>query len=257
MADIAARVEGKSSLGRLGLLVHATAGYVDPGWDTFWGLGFAIQRADGRTFVGHGGSCPGYRSQLLLDMDDEIATVFMANASGVDTGKFVRGMYDLLAPALRAAAGREDEGDERVAEDGAPSSPRATNAAAVSSPAAASPAASPPLSDYVGTYSVQPWGGETAVVLWKGGLALLPLPSKWAIEYGEPIDTTAYGPEAADDPLLGEVPVLLLSAWARDVDVWSGWMAGADAYVTKPMDVDDLLTQITRLTVAGPGRLVS
>lgn len=27
------RVEGKSSLGRLGLLIHATAGYVDPGWD--------------------------------------------------------------------------------------------------------------------------------------------------------------------------------------------------------------------------------
>jgi len=31
--DIVARVEGKSSLGRLGLLVHATAGYVDPGWN--------------------------------------------------------------------------------------------------------------------------------------------------------------------------------------------------------------------------------
>ncbi len=30
--DIVARVDGKSSLGRLGLLVHATAGYVDPGW---------------------------------------------------------------------------------------------------------------------------------------------------------------------------------------------------------------------------------
>jgi dCTP deaminase len=26
-------VEGKSSLGRLGLLIHSTAGYVDPGWD--------------------------------------------------------------------------------------------------------------------------------------------------------------------------------------------------------------------------------
>ncbi len=34
-----------------------------------------------------------------------------------------------------------------------------------------------------------------------GPLALLPLPSKWVIEYGEPIDTTAYGPEAADDPM--------------------------------------------------------
>ena len=30
--DIVARLEGKSSLGRIGLLVHSTAGYVDPGW---------------------------------------------------------------------------------------------------------------------------------------------------------------------------------------------------------------------------------
>jgi dCTP deaminase len=33
LADhLVARVEGKSSLGRLGLLVHATAGFIDPGW---------------------------------------------------------------------------------------------------------------------------------------------------------------------------------------------------------------------------------
>lgn len=31
-ADIVARLEGKSSLGRIGLLVHATAGYIDPGF---------------------------------------------------------------------------------------------------------------------------------------------------------------------------------------------------------------------------------
>lgn len=30
--DIAARVEGKSSLGRLGLAVHITAGFIDPGF---------------------------------------------------------------------------------------------------------------------------------------------------------------------------------------------------------------------------------
>ncbi|HQR27613.1 MAG TPA: dCTP deaminase [Nocardioides sp.] len=30
--DVAARVEGKSSLGRLGLLTHATAGFIDPGF---------------------------------------------------------------------------------------------------------------------------------------------------------------------------------------------------------------------------------
>ena len=31
--DIVARLEGKSSLGRLGLQVHSTAGFVDPGFD--------------------------------------------------------------------------------------------------------------------------------------------------------------------------------------------------------------------------------
>jgi dCTP deaminase len=30
--DLVARIEGRSSLGRLGLLIHSTAGYVDPGW---------------------------------------------------------------------------------------------------------------------------------------------------------------------------------------------------------------------------------
>jgi dCTP deaminase len=30
--NVVARIEGKSSLGRLGLLIHATAGFVDPGW---------------------------------------------------------------------------------------------------------------------------------------------------------------------------------------------------------------------------------
>jgi dCTP deaminase len=33
--DMVARLEGKSSLGRLGLLIHSTAGFVDAGWDGY------------------------------------------------------------------------------------------------------------------------------------------------------------------------------------------------------------------------------
>lgn len=33
--DIVARLEGKSSLGRVGLLIHSTAGFVDPGFDGY------------------------------------------------------------------------------------------------------------------------------------------------------------------------------------------------------------------------------
>jgi 1-acyl-sn-glycerol-3-phosphate acyltransferase len=35
-----------------------------------------------------------------------------------------------------------------------------------------------------------------------GPLGLVPLPSKWIIEFGEPLDTAHYGPAAADDPML-------------------------------------------------------
>ena len=33
--DLVGRLEGKSSLGRLGLLIHSTAGFVDPGFDGY------------------------------------------------------------------------------------------------------------------------------------------------------------------------------------------------------------------------------
>ena len=35
-----------------------------------------------------------------------------------------------------------------------------------------------------------------------GLLGLIPLPSKWIIEFGAPVDTTALGPHAADDPMM-------------------------------------------------------
>lgn len=31
--DLVSRIEGKSSLGRLGLIIHSTAGFIDPGFD--------------------------------------------------------------------------------------------------------------------------------------------------------------------------------------------------------------------------------
>ena len=35
-----------------------------------------------------------------------------------------------------------------------------------------------------------------------GPLGLVPLPSKWLIAFGEPIETASYGPAAAEDPML-------------------------------------------------------
>jgi len=37
---------------------------------------------------------------------------------------------------------------------------------------------------------------------WLGALGLVPLPSKWWLEFGDPIETAGFGAEAADDPIL-------------------------------------------------------
>ncbi|HET9172464.1 MAG TPA: lysophospholipid acyltransferase family protein [Actinospica sp.] len=47
-----------------------------------------------------------------------------------------------------------------------------------------------------------PYVPVTPTFPWLGPLGLVPLPSKWYIVFGEPIDTSAYDPSAADDPML-------------------------------------------------------
>ena len=122
--------------------------WVDPDWTTHWGLGFAVWRNDDKTFVGHGGSCPGYRSQLLLQTDEKIAAVAMANAMGVDAGKYARVAYEIMSPAVKQALDSSREVE----------------------------AAGSELEVYAGTYDTA-WGGEYAVFPWKGDLGLLYLPN--------------------------------------------------------------------------------
>ncbi len=47
-----------------------------------------------------------------------------------------------------------------------------------------------------------PYVPVTPTFPWLGPLGLIPLPSKWYIAFGEPIDTSAYDPGSADDPML-------------------------------------------------------
>jgi len=47
-----------------------------------------------------------------------------------------------------------------------------------------------------------PYFPLTPTFPWLGPLGAVPLPSKWLIEFGEPIETAALGSAAADDPML-------------------------------------------------------
>jgi 1-acyl-sn-glycerol-3-phosphate acyltransferase len=47
-----------------------------------------------------------------------------------------------------------------------------------------------------------PYFPLTPTFPWLGLLGVVPLPTKWTIEFGDPIDTVGHGPEAAEDPIL-------------------------------------------------------
>ncbi|MEV7871082.1 lysophospholipid acyltransferase family protein [Streptomyces sp. NPDC088124] len=47
-----------------------------------------------------------------------------------------------------------------------------------------------------------PYFPITPTFPWLGPLGALPLPTKWTIQFGEPIPTDGYPPEAAEDPML-------------------------------------------------------
>lgn len=52
-------------------------------------------------------------------------------------------------------------------------------------------------------------------------------------------------------PQTREIPVVVLTAKTNDADVWEGWGSGADYYMTKPFDLDELLRFLDYLEVNG------
>jgi CubicO group peptidase (beta-lactamase class C family) len=124
--------------------------WMDPDGSALRGIGFAISVRDSKTFVGHGGSCPGHRTQLDLQTREKIATIAMSNGGDINTGAFTRMAYNIVGPSLR----------------------RAADPAAVP----AKPA-DPLLQKYTGVYGTG-LGGETAVIVWDGQLALVSLPAE-------------------------------------------------------------------------------
>ena len=125
--------------------------FVDPSWETTWGLGFSVTRStpDNKTFVGHGGSCPGFQTQLSMQPDEKIAAVAMSNGMDVNAGALARGIYDIIAPAVKAAS--SDSTGKLTALD-------------------------PSLERYLGTYA-NAWRGETEIMAWEGALVAVALPS--------------------------------------------------------------------------------
>ncbi len=120
--------------------------WMDPDWNTSWGLGFSVYKGpDGKKWVSHGGSCPGYRSVIQLNPSTKRAYVVMINAGGENPSKYARGIHQIL-DKVKTGKPFEDEPKKD-------------------------------LSGYEGFYDPSPWSSEVYVTAWEGKLALVYLPT--------------------------------------------------------------------------------
>lgn len=116
--------------------------WVDPDFNTYWGLGFSVRETDGEKVVGHGGSCPGYRTALSITPEQELSIIVMINSMD-NPGKY----GNEIAKILKKAKGKKKAKD------------------------------APNLTPFVGMYNYQPWSSEVQIVEWYGQLAALYMPT--------------------------------------------------------------------------------
>lgn len=118
--------------------------WTDPDFELTWGLGFSVYKgSDGSKWVGHGGSCPGYRSTLQLNLKSKMAYSVMINASGTNPSKYLRAIHSIIAKTETISKEKSEVN----------------------------------LDDYTGLYSSQPWGSEHVISTWNGKLVSLSLPN--------------------------------------------------------------------------------
>ena len=86
--------------------VHWTAPDMD---GATWGLGFALWQDSNKTFVGHGGYCPGYRTSYVTRLQDKLAIIVIVNVNDVSPSTLADGIGSLLAPAIKNAAKNKSE----------------------------------------------------------------------------------------------------------------------------------------------------
>ena len=87
--------------------------WLEPDWQHGWGLGFGLMRHGGHSYIGHGGSLRGYRSQLLLRPHDRMAVVALTNADDGDPQRFVEKAFAWLAPHIGQLGGATSDSDRR------------------------------------------------------------------------------------------------------------------------------------------------
>jgi CubicO group peptidase (beta-lactamase class C family) len=123
-----------------------------------WGLAYGARRYGDQTLWGHGGYCPGVRTEFVMRVPSKVGVVMMLTANDVAPGGLVKTVYSLAEDAIAAVYGEEAEKKEAEKKD-----PATDSDAEIS------------FSEYEGLYLVENYPNDMYVGVTEDGLFALRL----------------------------------------------------------------------------------
>lgn len=132
--------------------------------DPAWGLAFATRRYGDDTMWGHGGYCPGARTEFVMRVPDETAYIMMVTANDVSPSSFVRMMYDFVNTNVTAVYGEDEDADATAG-----NTEEATNATV-------------DLAEYEGYYAVENYDWDNYIGIGDGELFSIAVFSNAAVK---------------------------------------------------------------------------
>jgi CubicO group peptidase (beta-lactamase class C family) len=124
-----------------------------------WGLAYATRRYDGKTVWGHGGYCPGARTEFVMRLPTKVGVVMMVSVNDVSPGAMVKSIYSLTEAAIGKAHGKKGEDAENQASASETDSDEDTLQ----------------LADYEGTYYVPNYDNDSYIGVNQDGLFSIPI----------------------------------------------------------------------------------
>ena len=80
---------------------------VENDWTQGTGIGFAVSRVGGKTYVGHGGGYPGYTTQTSIQLDSKVGVIVLTNTNDSNPNEIARQLMNTVGEAVAKASAQK------------------------------------------------------------------------------------------------------------------------------------------------------
>jgi len=80
---------------------------VENDWSSGTGVGFAVSRVNGKTYIGHGGGYPGYTTQTSINLDGKVGVIVLTNTNDSNPNDIARQLMSTVGDAVVKASAQK------------------------------------------------------------------------------------------------------------------------------------------------------